>query len=90
MVENEEGITCNPRDPRDAAILADILQHPTAEVLRAVKAARKDDPLGRAFPSAVWRRLRRTGEADSLPPWARVVGGECLHHRPLEEACIGS
>ncbi|MFZ5580134.1 MAG: hypothetical protein ACOZAQ_06710 [Pseudomonadota bacterium] len=73
MVENEEGITFNPRDPRDAAILADIRQHAAMEVVRAVKAARNDDPLGRAFPSAVWRQLRRTGEADSLPPWARVV-----------------
>jgi hypothetical protein len=72
MVENEEGITHNPRDPRDAATMADIRQHPPAEVARAVKAARKDDPLGRAFPSAVWRELRRAGEG--LPPWARVVG----------------
>lgn len=75
----KDGITYKPGDRRDEAILADILKRPAADVALAVQAASKDDPLGRAFPSAVWRKLRlrqmrQTGEADSLPPWARVVG----------------
>lgn len=76
MVESEEGIIFNQRDPRDLAILGEIRQHQTAEVARAVTAARGDDPLGRAFPSSVWRHLRhlRRAGGDDLPPWARVVG----------------
>jgi len=76
-VETKEGITYNRGDQRDEAILVDIHQHPREAVIKAVKAAREHDPLGRAFPSSVWRHLKKqkqvAGEEDT-PPWARVVG----------------
>lgn len=92
MVESGEGITHSPGDARDAAVLASIRQHPPAAIARAVEAARRRDSLGRAFPSAVWRELRRAGEAgEDLPPWARVVGEHLAPAPPeaCEEVCDG-
>jgi hypothetical protein len=66
------GIQHDPKNARDASALEQIRQFPAGAVAQAAAAAAAADDLGRAFPSAVLRRLRRgLARGDETPAWAQ-------------------
>lgn len=87
--ENSNGICLQGGNQRDAETMTKIAQYTGAEVAAAVVEARKLDPQGRAWPTAVLKLLlqarkrgSRVGQAqDAGPAWARryrqpAAGGE--------------
>lgn len=76
---NQAGIHYSPSDHRDAAALIRIDAHPAAAVLDAVRAARAQEPQGRAFPSSVLQILSQ----QATNP-AKATGHEYLRRRLQE------
>lgn len=89
ILDPATGLHYRPSCTRDSAALAQIKRYAPDEIASAAAKAKSGDDLGRAFPSAVLRLLRRSrGVAahDDAPAWAR--GGldhDRRGHGDLEE-----
>lgn len=72
----KHGISLQAGNQRDAEAMQQIERHGPSEIARAVADARACDPQGRAWPTAVLRRLLRAGDTASAgqqaPAWARL------------------
>lgn len=80
VFDKATGICLQANNPDDDRAMTEIKRHAQAEIVRAVQAAAADDPRGRAYPTAVLRRLRRPdgrpdGKTDAAPAWARLFAG---------------
>ncbi len=74
--EDVHGICLQDGNQRDADALRQIERHTRAEIAAAVSTARKRDPQGRAWPTAVLRLLLQVGTksivTQTAPAWARL------------------